>query len=135
VAESHRSPRTLSLVCTAIVRGWAKRCPHCGEGPLYAGWIRALDRCPHCGLVYERNQGDTWMFITAGDRLFIAAFIVLIYFGVHRTFPNFAIALFGLVVALFVWTTPNRWGVGTALHYLSRAFSEDVDDPIPPLFP
>ena len=37
-----------------------------------------------CGLVYERNPGDTWAFTIIGDRLPIAAIIVLIYFGYGR---------------------------------------------------
>src|SRR5262245_61163806 len=124
--------RDFTLFRTAVRRGWAKRCPHCGEGPLYARWIRLLARCPRCGLVYERNQGDTWLFINVGDRLFIAALIVIIYFGLPRTHPWLSVFLFLVVTVAVVWTTPNRWGVGTALHYLSRAYSEDADDPVPP---
>jgi len=30
-----------------------------------------------------------------------------------------------------VWTSPNRWGAGIALHYLSRVFWPDPSDPIP----
>ena len=33
---------------------------------------------------------------------------------------------------LLVWTAPNRWGVGIALHYLSRVYWPDPADPIPP---
>ncbi len=33
--------------------------------------------------------------------------------------------------ALLVWTAPNRWGVGIALHYLSRVYWPDPDDPVP----
>ena len=32
---------------------------------------------------------------------------------------------------LLVWTSPNRWGVGIALHYLSRVFWPDPADPVP----
>jgi len=32
---------------------------------------------------------------------------------------------------LVVWTAPNRWGIGIALHYLSRVFWPDPSDPIP----
>ncbi|HYM24229.1 MAG TPA: hypothetical protein VEU08_13515 [Vicinamibacterales bacterium] len=37
-----------------------------------------------------------------------------------------------LLGAALVWTAPNRWGAGIALHYLSRAFWPDPSDPIPP---
>jgi uncharacterized protein (DUF983 family) len=120
---------------SAIGRGWHKRCPHCGEGALFSGFATHLERCSVCGLVYERNPGDTWAFTTIGDRLPIAAIIVIIYFGLvrrHLVIGLAAIALFG---AILVWTAPNRWGVGIALHYLSRAWWPDPEDPIPERLP
>jgi uncharacterized protein (DUF983 family) len=116
---------------TAIGRGWRKRCPHCGQGALFSGFATHLDKCSACGLVYERNPGDTWAFTTIGDRLPIAAIIVVIYFGLvrrHLLLGLAVIAAFGIVL---VWTAPNRWGVGIALHYLSRAWWPDPEDPIP----
>ncbi len=116
---------------TAIRRGLRKRCPHCGEGPLFArGWTH-VEQCPWCGLVYERNPGDTWAFTIVGDRLPIAIIIAIIYFGVggaHRAVALTLIALLGVIV---VWTAPNRWGVGIALHYLSRVKWPDPADPVP----
>ncbi len=58
--------------------------------------------------------------------------IVLIYFGVVRSHPALGLTLLLVLLALAIWTTPNRWGVGIALHYLSRVFWPDSADPIPP---
>ena len=81
--------------------------------------------------MYERNPGDTWAFTIIGDRLPIAAIIVLIYVGLVRSHRLTGIvALFG-VGLLIVITAPNRWGIGIALHYLSRAIWPDADDPLP----
>lgn len=34
------------------------RCPHCGQGPIFGGWLnKVLPRCPHCGLSYFREAG------------------------------------------------------------------------------
>jgi uncharacterized protein (DUF983 family) len=120
-----------TLVRTALRRGWCKRCPHCGQAPLYAGWIRSLDRCSSCGLVYERDQGDTWFFVNIGDRLFILPLIALIYFGIHRTYPLIGALAFIVIAATLAWTTPNRWGAYTALNYLSRVLGDDPDDLVP----
>jgi uncharacterized protein (DUF983 family) len=119
------------LVFTALRRGIRKRCPHCGEGPIFSGFAHHLERCPVCGLVYERNPGDTWAFTIIGDRLPIAAIIVLIYFGVARSHPALGLATILALGALLVVTAPNRWGVGIALHYLSRVFWPDPADPVP----
>ena len=64
------------VVGTALRRGLRKRCPHCGEGPLFSGWSH-IDRCSSCGLVFVHNPGDTWAFTIIGDRVPIGAMIVV----------------------------------------------------------
>lgn len=98
---------------------------------LFSGFAHHLERCSVCGLVYERNPGDTWAFTILGDRLPVAAMILIVYFGVFRTHRAIGIALFALLAVAVVWTTPNRWGVGIALHYFARLLSQDRDDPTP----
>ena len=119
------------LISTALRRGLRKRCPHCGEGPLFSGSSQ-LERCSSCGLVFARNPGDTWAFTILGDRLPLGAIIVLIYFGVVRSHPVLGLTMEVVLVALLVWTAPNRWGAGIALHYLSRVYWPDPADPVPP---
>ena len=118
-------------IWTAIRRGASKRCPHCGEGALFSGWAHHLERCAVCGLVYERNPGDTWAFTIIGDRLPVAVIIVSIYFGFGRAHPVLGILAFIVLGLLLVWTSPNRWGIGIALHYLSRLTWPDPSDPVP----
>ena len=122
------------LVRTALRRGLRKRCPHCGRGRLFSGWSH-IERCSVCGLVFERNPGDTWAFTVIGDRLAIGAIIILIYFGVVRSHLVLGLTLMAVVVGLLIWTSPNRWGAGIALHYLSRVYWPDAADPIPALPP
>jgi len=120
-----------TLVLTAVGRGVRKRCPHCGQGRLFEGWAHHIPRCDVCGLVFERNPGDTWAFTVIGDRIPVAIAIVLLYFGFGRTHNVLGYAALAVLVALLVWTAPNRWGVGIALHYLSRVFWPDPADPLP----
>ena len=119
------------FIRTALGRGLRKRCPHCGKGRLFSGWSH-LERCPVCGLVFEPRRGDTWAFTIIGDRLPIGLMIILIYFGVVRSYPVLGLILLVIVTALLVWTTPNRWGAGIALHYVSRVYWPDPADPLPP---
>ena len=124
------TPSRSTLIATALRRGVRKRCPHCGRGRLFAGW-KHLGRCSFCRLVFERNPGDTWAFTIVGDRLPIGVMIVVIYFGVMRSHPVLGLSLLVLMGVLVIWTAPNRWGVGIALHYLSRVYWPDPADPIP----
>ena len=130
LSSSMRSLRS-KLIGTALQRGLRKRCPHCGEGPLFSGWSH-LERCSVCGLIFARNPGDTWAFTIIGDRLPIGAMIVLIYFGVMRSHRLLGLAMLVLLAVLLVWTSPNRWGASIALHYVSRVCWPDPADPIPP---
>jgi uncharacterized protein (DUF983 family) len=117
----------------ALGRGLRRRCPHCGVGPLFSGWTH-LASCSTCGLVYERNSGDTWAFTIIGDRLPIAAIIVAVYFGLVRSHFMLGLIVIAVLGVIIVWTAPNRWGAGIALHYLSRAYWPDPADPIPSTF-
>jgi hypothetical protein len=100
-------------------------------GRLFVGWSH-LDRCSACGLVFVRNPGDTWAFTIIGDRLPIAVMIIVIYFGVGRLHRVLGLTMLVVLVLLLLWTAPNRWGAGIALHYLSRVYWPDPSDPIPP---
>ena len=123
-----------SVIGTALRRGLRRRCPHCGEGRLFSGWSQ-LDRCSTCGLVFVHRPGDTWAFTIFGDRLPIGAMIVLIYFGAARLPRAAGISVLVALGVLLIWTSPNRWGAGIALHYLSRLYWPDPEDPIPPVHP
>lgn len=59
------APTTLAQ---SIARGIACKCPRCGEGRLFQGYLSLRPRCERCGLDYT--------FIDAGDGP--AVFIILI---------------------------------------------------------
>ena len=125
------TPHRSKVIATALGRGLRKRCPHCGEGRLFSGWS-FFERCTICGLVFARNPGDTWAFTIIGDRVPLAAMVAIIYLGVVRSHPVLGVAMLVALAALAIWTTPNRWGAGIALHYLSRVYWPDPADPVPP---
>ena len=58
--ESQDMPaETLPTVTESAMRGIACKCPRCGKGKLYAGFLTLAPRCESCGLDYA--------FIDAGD--------------------------------------------------------------------
>jgi uncharacterized protein (DUF983 family) len=118
------------LIATALRRGLRKRCPHCGDGRLFSG-RSYLERCSSCSLVFERNPGDTWFFTIIGNRVPIAVMIVLIYFGIMRSYRGLGLTMIVALAVVWIWTTPNRWGLGIALSYLSRVYWPDPADPLP----
>jgi uncharacterized protein (DUF983 family) len=49
------NPRTVNPVAA----GLACRCPNCGEGPLFSGFLKVADRCEACGFDLKKaDSGD-----------------------------------------------------------------------------
>ncbi|HEU5396030.1 MAG TPA: DUF983 domain-containing protein [Verrucomicrobiae bacterium] len=115
-------------VKTALWRGWQRKCPHCGKGPIYRGWLKFQDQCPACGLRYLPDQGDLFGPLIFFDRvLFLIPFIVLFYFRLWH--PNLFILLgTGAAMAFgLVYTMPHRNGLSLAFDYLMRRANGDLD--------
>jgi uncharacterized protein (DUF983 family) len=102
----------------ALLRGLRRRCPRCGEGPLFAGWNRLHEECPVCGLAFERRSGDTWFFMymsTAG----LTGLLVVTMFLLHPRVLWIGQLLVCLAaVALIGLSLPYRKGIAVALDYL-----------------
>jgi uncharacterized protein (DUF983 family) len=45
---------------TLMRRALARRCPRCGRGPLFKGYVTMHRECPVCGAVFWPNEGE-WM--------------------------------------------------------------------------
>lgn len=125
---------TQPKIVPVLARGLARRCPHCGEAPLFAKWFTLRKRCEVCGLRFEQSAGDTWALWILGDRVFVAAVIILLFF----VFPSNSWSSMGLVLLLVAvplfWTMPHRMGVCLAVDYLTRVYWGDASE-VPDLSP
>jgi uncharacterized protein (DUF983 family) len=111
-------------------RGWRRRCPRCGEGALFRRGLQFHQRCSECGLLYQRDYGDTWIFMIITDRIPIGFGVILVYFGWQST-SMATLAAFALAVALpLLATLRQRQGMALALDYLSRVYFHDSTDEI-----
>ncbi|MGF1626223.1 MAG: DUF983 domain-containing protein [Alphaproteobacteria bacterium] len=45
-------------VRSSVGRGLRRRCPACGEGRLFAGYLKIADHCPHCGAAFGQIRAD-----------------------------------------------------------------------------
>jgi len=114
---------------TLLWRGWRKKCPHCGKGDLYKGWLKLHEHCPECGLRYLTNEGDLLGALFFLDRaLFLIPFIVLFYF--HIWHPNMVLFIISGVIMLYllVFTMPNRNGMTLAFDYYIRRSNDDISE-------
>lgn len=103
-----------------IVRGLRRRCPACGEGPMFTRWMRVARECSHCGARIAPGPGDTWGFWVLLDRLFVFVPIVLIYVGFKPSNPFVRIGVIAAIIGPLIWTMPHRMGLCVGLDFLTR---------------
>ena len=71
---------TMSTVTESAMRGIACRCPRCGRGKLYAGFLTLAPRCDACGLDYafiDAGDGPAIFIIMLAGAIVVAAALIV----------------------------------------------------------
>jgi uncharacterized protein (DUF983 family) len=107
----------------AIMRGIRGRCPRCGEGRLYQGFLGLKPACERCGLDYgfaDAGDGPAVFVILIGG--FIVVFAAMIVEIMYQP-PYWLHAALWLPLILLVTLAPLRpiKGVLIALQYHHKA--------------
>jgi uncharacterized protein (DUF983 family) len=79
-----------------LATGIGARCPRCGQGPLFRGFLDVAPRCPVCGLDYG--------FIDAGDgpAVFVIMIVGFIVVGIALAVSLNADVPYWLMLAIFL---------------------------------
>ncbi|HEV2718733.1 MAG TPA: DUF983 domain-containing protein [Thermoanaerobaculia bacterium] len=83
-------------------------------------FLKTHERCSACGLVYQRDYGDTWLFIIITDRIPMLFGIAALYFGFRADHWLGNIAFFAALTVPIIATIRARVGLALALDYLSH---------------
>ena len=68
----------------SMMRGFAGKCPHCGEGRLFGRFLKVADRCDRCGEEYHHHRADA---LPAYLVIFIVGHIVVgAFMGTEQIF-------------------------------------------------
>jgi uncharacterized protein (DUF983 family) len=106
----------------AMVRGWHRRCPNCGEGPMMQGYLTVRDTCPACGeaLHHQRaDDGPAYLTILIVGHLIAPA--LLFTYSNFDPEPLFIAILFStLTSALSLYLLPRLKGGMVALQWAKR---------------
>ena len=110
-----------------IRAGFVCRCPNCGEGRLFKGFLKVVDACAVCGFDFTRlNTGDGAavfiMQITGGLVVFTALFVQVAY--APPILAMLVVAL-PLVAGLSLGLMRPGKGVMIALQMRGRAGSRE----------
>jgi uncharacterized protein (DUF983 family) len=108
------TPAVRTPIRTALMRGLRRRCPRCGEGALFQRFLKTHERCSECGLLYQRDYGDTLMFMIITDRIPILFGIAFLYFGIHPNGWLSTAFFFGALSVPLLATLRERQGLAIA---------------------
>lgn len=113
-----------------IRAGLLCRCPNCGQGGLFTGFLKVIDRCPVCAFDFSgMNTGDGAaifvMQIAGGIVVFGALFVQVAYNP--PIWAMLAVAL-PLVAALSLGLMRPAKGVMVALQMRNKAAQVNNDD-------
>ena len=117
-------------VRTALIRGWHRKCPNCGTGPMMRGYLSVRDSCEVCGedLHHHRaDDGPAWATILVSGH--IIAPLMLFVFETWEPDPllmsvGFSVAFVGL--ALFMLPRVKGVFVGYQWAHRMHGFGDDT---------
>ena len=106
----------------AMLRGFRRRCPSCGRGALFDGYLKVADTCPVCGqdLHHHRaDDGPAYLTILVVGHLM--APLIHIVFTRFRPDPMIMATIFTIgCVALSLYLLPRLKGVVVAIQWARR---------------
>ncbi|SLN22325.1 hypothetical protein ROA7450_00826 [Roseovarius albus] len=106
----------------ALIKGWRRKCPNCGSGPLFNGYLKVRDTCTVCreDLSHQRaDDGPAYLTILiVGHLLAVAIHFVFVYF---RPSPMTMVTIFSIgCVALSLYLLPRLKGMVVAFQWARR---------------
>ncbi len=106
----------------AMLRGWRRRCPNCGSGPLLRGYLKVRDECPVCGEdLHHARADDGPAYLTILIVGHVMAPLLLVSFTLFRPDPLVLATVFSVgAVALSLYLLPRLKGLIVAIQWAKR---------------
>lgn len=106
----------------ALMRGFRRRCPNCGRGHIFDGYLKVRDQCPSCReeLSHHRaDDGPAYLTILVVGHLM--APLIHVSFTTFRPEPLVLATVFTIgCVALSLYLLPRLKGVVVAFQWARR---------------
>lgn len=106
----------------ALLRGWRRRCPNCGAGPMLSGYLKVRDTCPVCHEELHHHRADDGpAYLTILIVGHLMAPVILWAFTKFRPDPLVLASIFSVgCVALSLYLLPRLKGAMVALQWAKR---------------
>jgi uncharacterized protein (DUF983 family) len=106
----------------ALLRGWRRRCPQCGQGPLLKNYLTVRATCPVCGEAFHHHRADdgpAYLTILIVGHLMAPA--LLWAFTTFRPDPMILASSFTVAtVALSLYLLPRLKGAIVGFQWAKR---------------
>jgi uncharacterized protein (DUF983 family) len=108
---------------TALLRGFRKRCPRCGERDTFVSWFHPRKACPRCELRFAKEEGGFLGAMTLNYLVAIGLWLVVLIVGIVLTVPDVPVMpllLLSAVVLIGVplWFYPRSKMMWAAVEFL-----------------
>lgn len=106
----------------ALLRGWRRRCPNCGSGPMLKGYLTVRDTCAVCSEEMHHHRADdgpAYLAILIVGHIMAPA--ILWVFTAFRPEPMVLFTGFAIgCVALSLYLLPRLKGLMVAFQWARR---------------
>jgi uncharacterized protein (DUF983 family) len=123
-----QEPRPLT---PALLRGWRRRCPACGGGPMMTGYLAVRDRCAACGSALHHHRADdlpAWATIVIVGHVIAAALLSVEQAFRPPIWIHYAVWP-ALTLGLSLWLLPRIKGAVVGMQWAWRMHGFDPDAP------
>ncbi|WP_424969540.1 DUF983 domain-containing protein [Dinoroseobacter sp. S76] len=128
------TPTTERELRPSLIRGWRRRCPNCGSGPMMRSYLQVRESCPVCGQQlngHRADDGPAYLTILVVGHLM--APLLHWYFVTLRPDPLNIIAVFSVgCVALSLYLLPRLKGAMVGYQWAKRMYGfAGSETPVP----
>ncbi|MBK0401131.1 DUF983 domain-containing protein [Limibaculum sp. M0105] len=106
----------------ALLRGWKRRCPNCGGGPVFASYLAVRPSCVACGEPFHHHRADdlpAWATIVIVGHL-VGTLLLSVEFSLAPPmWVHFALWP-TLALGLTLWLLPRIKGMVVAMQWAWR---------------
>jgi uncharacterized protein (DUF983 family) len=103
----------------AMINGLRRRCPDCGIGKLFSGYISVEPRCAHCGLNLQHQRADDappYFAIFIAGHIIVPLLLAVEKLWAPPLWVHFAIWL-PMTLILVLWLLPRAKGATIGLQW------------------
>jgi uncharacterized protein (DUF983 family) len=119
----------------ALLRGFRKRCPRCGERDTFVSWFQPRRDCPRCELRFAKEEGGFLGAMALNYLVAIGLWLVVLGVGVAMTVPDVPIVMLLVLSAVVLigvplWFYPRSKMIWAAVEFLVLRSEPDYRPPV-----